>query len=219
MTLGWIILIVVAHEEPHPEVVPQNCGLHELAQRTAKAHRHVNSLGYSCCQLTLWNIGGSWGRHFVELCGDSGVQFYGFMVCLVGLFMELLARPWAMSMDVQKIMQRVIMTLVAMRVPYCSAHYTCSVLLVLMGPQCPIPCVVASHGLNRCTGSALSYTYHCTGLFVINALHSWKLWPLAWTCPISRKWLGWNIEWISQTLKDSPAFKQHYSYKNNRDKQ
>ena len=125
--------------------------------------------------------------------------------------------PWAMSMDVQKIMQRVIMTLVAMRVPHWSAHYTCSVLLVLMGQQCPIPCVVASHGLNRCTGSALSYTYHCTGLFVINAPHSWKLWPLAWTCPISQKWLGWNIEWISRTLKDSPAFKQHYSYKNNRD--
>ena len=68
--------------------------------------------------------------------------------------------PWAMSMHVQKIMQRVIMTLVAVRVPHCSAHYTCSVLLVLMGRQCPIPCVVASHGLNRCTGSALSYTYH-----------------------------------------------------------
>ena len=114
--------------------------------------------------------------------------------------------PWAMSIDVQKIIQRVIMTLVAVRVPHCSAHYTWNVLLVLMEPQCPIPCVVASHGLNRCTGSALSYTYHCTGLFVINALHSWKLWPLAWTCPISRKWLGWNIEWISRTLKDSPAF-------------
>ena len=80
--------------------------------------------------------------------------------------------PWAMSMHVHKIMQRVIMTLVAVRVPHYSAHYTCSVLLVLTGPQCPIPCVVASHGLNRCTGSALSYTYHCTGLFVINALHS-----------------------------------------------
>jgi len=84
--------------------------------------------------------------------------------------------PWAMSMHVHKIMQRVIMTLVAVRVPHCSAHYTCSVLLVLMGRQCPIPCDVAYHGLNRCTGSAhitapvYSWSMHCT-------VESCDLWP------------------------------------------
>ena len=52
----------------------------------------MDSLVDNCSPLTPWNIAGSWGRHGVELCGASGVQFYGFMVCLVGLFMELLAR-------------------------------------------------------------------------------------------------------------------------------
>ena len=52
----------------------------------------MDSLVDNCSPLTPWNIGGSWGRHGVELCGASGVQFYGSMSCLVALFMDPVGR-------------------------------------------------------------------------------------------------------------------------------
>ena len=192
MTLGWIILIVVAHEEPHPEVVPQNWGLHELARWTAKAHRHMDSLGYSCCQFTPWNIGGSWERHCIDLCGASGVQFYGFMVCLVGLFMDLLAKSMGY------IHGRLENNAASYHDTGCRASFTVQCTLYLQHATGP-------------NGAAMSYPMCCS---LSRTLNCWKLWPLAWTFSTSRKWLCWNIEWITRTLKDYPSFKQHYSYKN-----
>ena len=52
-----MVLVVVAHEEPHAIIVAQNMRLHKLAQRTAKAHRHLDSFRHRCSPLVEWNVG------------------------------------------------------------------------------------------------------------------------------------------------------------------
>jgi len=50
-----VVLVVVAHEEPHAVVI----GFHQLAQRTAEAHRDLDSLRNGFSHLVPWNVGGT----------------------------------------------------------------------------------------------------------------------------------------------------------------
>ena len=57
--LGRVILVILAHEEPHAKVVPQNLGLHELAQGTTEAHRHLDPFRHWFPHLVPLDLGGS----------------------------------------------------------------------------------------------------------------------------------------------------------------
>jgi hypothetical protein len=45
--VGGVMLVVLAHEEPHPVEVPENVALDKLTVVTAVAHRSVDPFGTS----------------------------------------------------------------------------------------------------------------------------------------------------------------------------
>ena len=58
-----VVLVVVTHEEPLAEVIVQNFGLHQLAQRTTEAHWNMHSLRHRLSNLVPRNVGRTRGRH------------------------------------------------------------------------------------------------------------------------------------------------------------
>ena len=58
-----VVLVVVTYEEPLAEVIAQNFGLHQLAQRTAEAHWNLHSLRHRFSNLVPRNVGRTRERH------------------------------------------------------------------------------------------------------------------------------------------------------------
>ena len=84
IALRRVVLVVVTHEEPHAEVIVQNLGLHQLAQRTAEAHWNLHSLRYSLSNLIPRNIGGTRGRHG----GNAGMSSDFLCDGVISLFID-----------------------------------------------------------------------------------------------------------------------------------